>query len=133
MKRLLFPGVILGAVWLLTLPAPAFARGTFDPTTEFKQNEWIPIHLGPLNLSITKAVVYLMLASVVTILFGLFFMRSKAAECESPLMLVEAVLALRMARERRCWAMRRSLLDCASTSFCCSFSKAVLRFSTCVF
>jgi F-type H+-transporting ATPase subunit a len=63
----------------LLLPANAFARGEFDPTKEFEQHEWVPIHLGPLNLSITKAVVYLMLASVVTILFGLFFMRSKAA------------------------------------------------------
>jgi F-type H+-transporting ATPase subunit a len=41
------------------------------------QNDWIPIHLGPLDLSITKAVVYLMLASVATILFGIFFMRTK--------------------------------------------------------
>jgi F-type H+-transporting ATPase subunit a len=51
----------------------------FDPTTEFEQHEWIPIHLGPLNLSITKAVAYLMLGSLLTIAFGLFFMRSKAA------------------------------------------------------
>jgi F-type H+-transporting ATPase subunit a len=63
----------------LLAPSSAFARGEFDPTDEFKQNEWIPIHLGPLNLSITKAVVYLMLGSVLTILFGLFCMRAKAA------------------------------------------------------
>jgi F-type H+-transporting ATPase subunit a len=71
----------LVAVTTLALIAPsaAFARGKFDPTTEFEQKDWIPIHLGPLNLSITKAVVYLMIASVLTILFGLFFMRSKAA------------------------------------------------------
>jgi F-type H+-transporting ATPase subunit a len=61
----------------LLLPANAFARGNFDPTVEFEQHEWIPIHLGPLNLSITKAVVYLMLASVLTILFGLVFMRTR--------------------------------------------------------
>ncbi len=73
MRRML---VALSTIALL-LPANAFARGTFDPTKEFEQKEWIPIHLGPLNLSITKAVVYLMLASLVTILFGLFFMRSK--------------------------------------------------------
>jgi F-type H+-transporting ATPase subunit a len=66
----------LGTIALL-LPANAFARGVFDPTTEFEQNEWIPIHLGPLNLSITKAVVYLMISTVVTIAFGLFFMRGK--------------------------------------------------------
>jgi F-type H+-transporting ATPase subunit a len=72
-KRLL---VTLSTIALL-LPANAFARGTFDPTKEFEQHEWVPIHLGPLNLSITKAVAYLMLGSVMTILFGLFFMRSK--------------------------------------------------------
>jgi len=75
MKRTL---VALTTVALL-LPANAFARGSFDPTHEFEQKEWIPIHLGPLNLSITKAVVYLMLGSALTIAFGLFFMRSKAA------------------------------------------------------
>jgi F-type H+-transporting ATPase subunit a len=68
----------LGTVALL-LPANAFARGSFDPTTEFEQHEWIPIHLGPLNLSVTKAVAYLMLGTLLTIAFGLFFMRSKAA------------------------------------------------------
>jgi F-type H+-transporting ATPase subunit a len=61
----------------LLAPAPAFARGEFDPTTEFEQHEWIPIHLGPLNLSITKAVAYLMLGSVLTILLGLLLMRGK--------------------------------------------------------
>jgi F-type H+-transporting ATPase subunit a len=73
MKRLL---LVLTTVALM-LPADAVARGVFDPTTEFEQHEWIPIHLGPLNLSITKAVVYLMLGSVLTIAFGLFFMRTK--------------------------------------------------------
>jgi F-type H+-transporting ATPase subunit a len=59
----------------LALPAPAFARGEFDPTDEFAQHEWIPIHLGPLNLSITKAVVYLFLGTALTILLGLVLMR----------------------------------------------------------
>jgi F-type H+-transporting ATPase subunit a len=71
--------LVAATTFALLAPSAAFARGTFDPTTEFEQHEWIPIHLGPLNLSITKAVAYLMLGSVVTILFGLFFMRSKAA------------------------------------------------------
>jgi F-type H+-transporting ATPase subunit a len=61
----------------LLVPTNAFARGTFDPTTEFVQKEWIPIHLGPLNLSITKAVAYLMLGTLLTIAFGIFFMRGK--------------------------------------------------------
>jgi F-type H+-transporting ATPase subunit a len=63
----------------LLLPANAFARGEFDPTKEFEQHEWVPIHLGPLNLSITKAVAYLMIGSVLTIVVGIVFMRSKAA------------------------------------------------------
>jgi F-type H+-transporting ATPase subunit a len=61
----------------LVLPANAFARGTFDPTVEFEQHEWIPIHLGPLNLSITKAVAYLLLGSVATIALGVGLMRVK--------------------------------------------------------
>jgi F-type H+-transporting ATPase subunit a len=61
----------------LTLPAPAFARGEFDPTEEFEQHEWVPIHLGPLNLSITKAVVYLMLGALLTILLGIVLMRGR--------------------------------------------------------
>ena len=67
------------AVLALLAPQAAFARGNFDPTTEFEQHEWIPIHLGPLNLSITKAVVYLMLGTLCTIAIGIFTMRSRLA------------------------------------------------------
>jgi F-type H+-transporting ATPase subunit a len=70
--------LVFGALALLA-PQAAFARGNFDPTTEFEQHEWIPIHLGPLNLSITKAVVYLMLGTLCTIGLGLFTMRSRLA------------------------------------------------------
>ena len=73
MKRL----IVLVSTLALLLPANAFARGEFDPTKEFEQHEWIPIHLGPINLSITKAVAYLMLGSVLTMLFGWVFMRTK--------------------------------------------------------
>jgi len=68
--------MILVFTLALLAPSSAFARGDFDPTKEFEQHEWIPIHLGPLNLSITKAVAYLMLASVLTIVFGFLFMRA---------------------------------------------------------
>jgi F-type H+-transporting ATPase subunit a len=69
--------IVLVSTLALLLPANAFARGEFDPTKEFEQHEWIPIHLGPINLSITKAVAYLMLGSVLTMLFGWVFMRTK--------------------------------------------------------
>jgi len=74
-KRLLASATLLA----LALPAPAFARGTFDPTTEFEQHEWVSIHLGGLNLSITKAVAYLMIGTVLTILLGLVLMRARLA------------------------------------------------------
>ena len=75
MKRML----AAAALFALTLPAPAFARGTFDPTTEFEQHDWIPIHLGPLNLSITKAVAYLLIGTALTILLGIVLMRARLA------------------------------------------------------
>jgi F-type H+-transporting ATPase subunit a len=71
--------LLVVATLALAAPPGAFARGKFDPTTEFEQHEWVPIHLGPLNLSITKAVVYLMLGTVLTIALGLFTMRSRLA------------------------------------------------------
>jgi F-type H+-transporting ATPase subunit a len=61
----------------LAFPASAFARGTFDPSKEFELKPWVSIHLGPLDLSITKAVVYLLLGAACTILFGLVFMRGR--------------------------------------------------------
>jgi F-type H+-transporting ATPase subunit a len=74
-KRLLVSGMLLA----LALPAPAFARGHFDPTTEFEQHEWVSIHIGGLNLSVTKAVVYLLLGTAITILLGIVLMRSRLA------------------------------------------------------
>jgi F-type H+-transporting ATPase subunit a len=73
LKRALF----LAATVALLAPGSAFARGDFDPTTEFEQHEWVPIHIGPLDLSITKAVVYLMLGSVLTMALGIVLMRWK--------------------------------------------------------
>jgi F-type H+-transporting ATPase subunit a len=71
MKRML----VLAATTALLLPSVASARGKFDPSTEFEQHEWVPIHLGSLNLSITKAVVYLFIGAGVTMLLGLGLMR----------------------------------------------------------
>jgi F-type H+-transporting ATPase subunit a len=61
----------------LVAPSSAFA-GDFDPSTEFEQKKWIPIHLGPLDVSVTKAVVYLWLGTALSIALGLLLMRGKA-------------------------------------------------------
>ncbi len=71
-RRLLFVAFVA-----LAFPASAFARGTFDPSKEFELKPWVAIHLGPLDLSITKAVVYLLIGAGCTILFGLVFMRGR--------------------------------------------------------
>jgi F-type H+-transporting ATPase subunit a len=67
----------LATLVALSVPAPALARGKFDPSKEFEQHEWVPIHLGPLDLSITKAVVYLWIGAAVTIVLTLFLMRGR--------------------------------------------------------
>jgi F-type H+-transporting ATPase subunit a len=72
------------ALFALAFPQAAFARGEFDPVKEFEQHEWVSIHLGPLDLSITKAVVYLMLATVLTIFLGIFLMRVKVRPGAEP-------------------------------------------------
>jgi F-type H+-transporting ATPase subunit a len=68
------------ALLALMFPSTAFARGHFDPTQEFEQHEWVPIHLGPLNLSITKAVVYLMIGSALSIVLGIVLMRIRRGD-----------------------------------------------------
>jgi F-type H+-transporting ATPase subunit a len=47
----------------------------FDPSTEFELHPWVSIHVGPLDMSINKAVVYLWIGSAVTILLGILLMR----------------------------------------------------------
>ena len=65
----------LVAALALIVPQAAFARGKFDPSTEFEQHDWVSIHLGSLDLSITKAVVYLFIGAGLTILLGITLMR----------------------------------------------------------
>jgi F-type H+-transporting ATPase subunit a len=64
----------------LALPSLALAaeeEEEFNPEHDFEIGEWIPIHLGPLDLSINKAVAYLILGTICTIALGLFLMRAK--------------------------------------------------------
>jgi F-type H+-transporting ATPase subunit a len=51
------------------------AASEFDPSHEFELPAWVPIEIGPLDLSINKAVAYLWLGGLVTILFGIWVMR----------------------------------------------------------
>jgi len=64
-------GVALAA---LAAPAAAFA-GDFHPEDEFNLPAYVSIHIGPLDMSINKAVVYLLLATVLTSALGIGLMR----------------------------------------------------------
>jgi F-type H+-transporting ATPase subunit a len=68
---------IVAVLLALAIPQMALAKGEFHPEEEFEQHPWVPIHLGGLDLSITKAVAYLMLGSVVTMLVGVVLMRAR--------------------------------------------------------
>ncbi len=67
-------------LWL-ALPQVALASTSeggeeeFNPEHDFEIGEWIPIHLGPLDLSINKAVAYLILGSLLTMAIGILLMR----------------------------------------------------------
>lgn len=62
---------------LLALPASAFASSgeDFDPSEEFKLNPYVSIELGPIDLSINKAVIYMAISMVIIIGFGLWVVR----------------------------------------------------------
>jgi len=82
-KRLL---ILLGMAYL-ALPSLALAAesgGTeeeeFDPSHEWELQEWIPIHIGPLDMSINKAVAYLLLGALLSCIVGIVFMRVKTGK-----------------------------------------------------
>jgi F-type H+-transporting ATPase subunit a len=59
----------------LVAPAPALAADDFDVETEFQLHPWVKLKAGPIDLSINKAVAYLWLATLLTILLGIVLMR----------------------------------------------------------
>jgi len=79
MKRAL----VAASLFALALPNVAAAKGEFHPEEEFEQHPWVSIHLGALDLSITKAVAYLMLGSILTMIVGIVFMRARAGRSQA--------------------------------------------------
>jgi F-type H+-transporting ATPase subunit a len=53
----------------------ATAEEEFQPQHEFELQPWIPLELGPIDMSVNKAVVYLWLGAAVTIVLGIWLMR----------------------------------------------------------
>jgi F-type H+-transporting ATPase subunit a len=79
MKRL----VALIPLLALALPSVALAQGSEKEnkgafiSDEWDLHDWIPIHIGPLDMSINKAVAYLLLGALCSCLLGLVLMRVK--------------------------------------------------------
>jgi F-type H+-transporting ATPase subunit a len=72
----------LAFLLLAALVLPSAALGAedeeFDPAHEWELQTWGPeLKLGPIDMSINKAVAYLLLGMVVSILVGIVFMRVK--------------------------------------------------------
>jgi F-type H+-transporting ATPase subunit a len=51
------------------------ASEDFEPQDEFELPAWVSIHIGPLDMSINKAVVYLLVGAAVTMILGIWIMR----------------------------------------------------------
>jgi F-type H+-transporting ATPase subunit a len=67
-KILLSAAVVVGLLLILfAVFGSAGKNDEFQPQNEFKLDAWIPIHIGPLDVSITKAVLYLWIAAALTI------------------------------------------------------------------
>jgi len=68
----------------IAMAAEANGEEKFDPSHEFEQHAWVPIHIGPIDLSITKAVAYLILGSLLTMALGVVLMRVKLSLTPGP-------------------------------------------------
>jgi F-type H+-transporting ATPase subunit a len=64
---LIFGGLVLAAILLQIIFGSGGKNDAFKPQNEFKLDPWISIHIGSLDMSINKAVLYLFLASAGTI------------------------------------------------------------------
>ncbi len=85
MKRL----ALVLLLFALILPAAAFAEGSAEPTAAAEEEEFDPSHewelqtwgpelkIGPIDMSVNKAVAYLILGMLVSIAIGILFMRVK--------------------------------------------------------
>jgi F-type H+-transporting ATPase subunit a len=70
----------LVALLTLALPQAALAKGEFEPAEEWELHDWIPIHLGPRALALDRAVAYLLLSMVISIVIGITFMRYRRGD-----------------------------------------------------
>jgi len=80
-KVLIGAGILIAALVILGVAFPSSGKNSaYQPQEEFKLVPWIDLKLGPIDMSINKAVFYLFLASVLTILTMTFIARRMQAK-----------------------------------------------------
>jgi len=71
--------LLLGVGLGLAVPALALGEGSssaaFDPAEEFATDAWVDLNLGFVDLSVNKAVFYMLISSLIIILFGIIVVR----------------------------------------------------------
>jgi F-type H+-transporting ATPase subunit a len=97
-KRGTFALAVLVPMALLILLGVLFGsegqNTAYKPQDEFRLDDWIPIHLGSVNLSINKAVMYLVLAAIATTWSMLYIARRMQARPNRVQTAVEAAYQL---------------------------------------
>jgi F-type H+-transporting ATPase subunit a len=94
-KILTSGAVVIGLLLILfALFGSAGKNDAFHPEQEFKLDPWVPIHLGPLDLSVNKAVLYLWLAAGLTIATMLWIANRMTARPNRVQTAVEAAFLL---------------------------------------
>jgi len=82
---------LLGAVVIFIAFGNEGKNDAFKPQDEFKLHDWIPIHIGGLNLSINRAVLYLFLACALTCWAMVFIARRMQQRPNTVQTAVEAI------------------------------------------
>ena len=89
---------VAGFILLIVVLAAAFGshgmNSDYQPQNEFKLDAWIPIKLGPIDLSINKAVLYLFLAAVFTVVTMTYLARRMQQRPNRVQTAVEAIFGL---------------------------------------
>ena len=85
--------IALGVVLFLIFGS-AGRNSQFQPQNEFKLDPWIPLKIGPIDVSITKAVLYLFLTTALTVITMVWIANRMAARPNRVQTAVEAIYSL---------------------------------------
>ncbi len=94
MKKYVLAGIgvwLGGAILLAIIFGNSGKNDAFKPQDEFKLHDWIPIHIGGIDLSINRAVLYLFIACALTCFAMVYVARRMASRPNNVQTAVETV------------------------------------------